>query len=545
MPVLQVTLGDREGEIINLLRDKTIFGRERDCDEIVSQQDVVSRHHAQITRVDNRWFLEDLKSRNGTKLNDVEIPKRTPVALGHKDIIRICDEFQATFLELTPEQVQDGSSSTVEATLSSDSDHSLETQPATKLATLLEITAKLSNTLDLDTQLPEVADGMLRIFTQADRCFLIMLDEESGNLRPKVVRTRRKVEESKEGYSRTIVYQCLKAAQAILMREGDYLSVASESACEFHIRSVMCVPLRSADGKAFGVIQVDTQDPNKRFTEDDLKLLWGVSHQVSVAMENARLHHLLLAQERVRSELDLARQVQRNFLPRNLPRIPDYEFYAFYEAAREVGGDYYDFITLGDNRLAIALGDVAGKGMPAALLMARLSSETRSCLLTERQTTTAIAKLNDQLYPSTSPMDRFVTLITAVLEPATHTLTLVNAGHPSPLWYRRAERKMIPAVPAEDDGKYLGLDLGNRYQSYQIQLQPGDFVLVYSDGVTDAQSVAGRSFKLKGIHAILDLGSPDSPRIFGERLVRAVQKHATGGPQYDDITLLCFGRPAK
>jgi sigma-B regulation protein RsbU (phosphoserine phosphatase) len=183
--------------------------------------------------------------------------------------------------------------------------------------------------------------------------------------------------------------------------------------------------------------------------------------------------------------------------------------------------------------------------MPAALLMAKLSSESRSCLLMERELTLAIAKLNNQLYPSTSPMDRFVTLIAAILDPHSHTLTLVNAGHPSPLWYHRAERKVTAVIPAEDDGQSLGLNLGNAYQCYHVQLQPGDFLLLYSDGVTDAHNKAGKPFRLKGIHSILEQAANDSAGAFGQRLVSAVQRHATGGPQYDDITLLCFGRPAQ
>ena len=546
MALLQVDRGDRQGQTILLTKNKTVLGRERDCDEIVSDKDVVSRHHAQIMRIADRWFIEDLKSRNKTKLNEVEIPPRTPIPLNHKDVIGICNEFEATFLEIDNPEDASESSSTVEAVVSSDSDHSLEKHPAAKLAVLLEITAKLAKTLELDTQLPEVADGMLRIFPQADRCFLILVDEESGELVPKVIRVRSTVDVNREGYSRTIVYQCLKSGQALLLREGDSVPPGgADSVATFQIRSVMCVPLSGQDGEVFGVIQIDTQDGSKKFTEDDLRLLWGVSYQMSVALENARLHALLLVQERVKNELDLARQVQRNFLPRTLPVHAGYDFYAFYEAAREVGGDYYDFIPLADQRLAIVLGDVAGKGMPAALLMAKLSSETRSSLLSERVLTAAIARLNDTLYPSTSPMDRFVTLAAAVLDPVNHTVTLVNAGHPSPLWFRRAQRKLVPAIPPEDDGQSLGMNQGNKYQCYHVVLQPGDFLVLFSDGVTDAQSGAGKPFRQKGIHAILEQGIPDSPRVFGERLVQAMQRHAAGGPQYDDITLLCFGRPAK
>lgn len=541
MALIRIHRGDRQGDTIHLNKDKTVLGREKTCDEIISLKEIVSRRHAVITHVDGKWFIEDI-SHNGIELNGTDIPKKTPVPLHDRDSIRICEVFVGTFLD------QDApleGSSTVEATLSSGSDHNLETQPAAKLALLLEIIARLGQTLNLDSQLPEVADGMLRIFLQADRCFIILLDDDSETLIPKVIRTRRHVDESKQGYSRTIVLQCLRSGQAILLREGDDISSNSGSVSAFHIRSVMCVPLRRADGTPFGVIQLDTQDGKKKFTEDDLKLLWGVSYQASAALENARLHTLTIAQERVKNELDLASQVQRNFLPREVPGLPGYEFFAYYEAAREVGGDYYDFLPLGENRLAVALGDVAGKGMPAALLMAKLAAETRSCLLTEKQLTTAIAKLNDNLYPATSPMDRFVTLVAAVLDPTAHRLTFVNAGHLAPLWFRRAEGRLAPAIPAEIGGPSLGLEMGCHYRSFTIEIEPGDFVLLYSDGVTDAQSIAGKSFKMRGIHGTLEKCAPESATDFGKRLVEEVRLHAAGGQPHDDITLVCLGRPLK
>ena len=541
MASLHIDRGDRQRDVIHLKHGITVLGRSPDCDEIISKNEAVSRWHARILFVNDCFYIEDHKaSRNGTYVNDRKIPFHTQVPLGHKDVIRICD-FEATFSES-----EDGNSSTVDAVIASDSDHSLDKQPAAKLAALLEITAKLSKTLELDTQLPQVAEGLLRLFPQADRCFLILSEAETGNLQPKVVRTRGSVDESTARFSATIVRQCVQTGQAILLREGDNkIPISSaDSVLSANMRSVMCVPLTPPEGKPFGVIQLDTQDGAKRFTEEDLRLLWGVAHQASVAMQNSRFHELRLNQERVKNELEMARQVQLHFLPRRLPELPGYEFYSHYEAAREVGGDYYDFIPMAEQRLAVTVGDVAGKGMPAALLMARLSSETRSCLMSERQLTSAVARLNDQLFPVTSPMDRFITLVLAVLDPASHTVTLVNAGHPPPFWYHRADRKFTKPVPLEDDGQSLGISAGHRYQAYQVKLAPGDSLVLYSDGVIDAQSQAGKPFRMKGIHAVLDQGAHDSPHALGERIVQAVRGHVLGGPQYDDITLLCFGRLA-
>src|SRR5205823_14995825 len=134
------------------------------------------------------------------------------------------------------------------------------------------------------------------------------------------------------------------------------------------IRSVMCVPLITPEGKAFGVVQLDTQDRSKKFTKSDLELLCGVSNQAGIALENVRMMQDAVVQERIKRDLQLAHDVQMSCLPQKLPEVAGYGFHAFYRPAYMVGGDYYDFVPLPQNRLVMALGDVAGKGMPAALL---------------------------------------------------------------------------------------------------------------------------------------------------------------------------------
>jgi serine phosphatase RsbU (regulator of sigma subunit) len=547
MARLHVDRGDCDERTISLERDKVVLGRSLDCDAIISKNEAVSRWHAQVLRISDRFYLEDhKKSKNRTYLNDEAIPYQTQVLLKHGDRIRIC-EFEATFLDGYSGDLPKEMTSTVEAMLSSKSDHGLASQPASKLAELLDIAARLSKTLQLASQLPEVAEGLLRLFPQADRCFMIMVDEETDELQPKVVRTRAAAgDESLARFSHTIVRQCLKTSQAILLREGDKIPLSSsESVITAQMRSVMCVPLVPAEGKPFGVIQLDTQDQKKLFTEEDLKLLWGVAHQATAALENTRYHDLRVTQDRVKNEMKMAAQVQLHFLPLSLPDVPGYEFFSYYEAAREVGGDYYDFIPLPEGRLAVTIGDVAGKGMPAALLMAKLSSESRFCLLTERQPAAAIRKLNNQLYPVTHPMDRFVTFVAAILDPSSHSVALVNAGHPSPLLYRTGTREFTRAMDLDFAGQSLGFEEGIEYQVVQLKLEPGDSLLLFSDGVTDAQSAEGNPFRNKGILTCLDKKVAESPRTLGERVVKAVTRHSLGVPPYDDISLLCFGRPLK
>ncbi len=544
MALLQVTQCDIPWLTeIQLDQEKIVIGRSPQMSQyVISNKDTVSRQHVQILVIGDRFYIEDLreedqgKKKHRTFVNDSVIPFRKPIQLKHQDCVRIC-EFQATFIDDDP--------STVEAMLSSKSESHLDMQPAIKLAALLEITNKLSKTMQLDAKLPEVADSLLQLFPQADRCFIIFVDEENGELKTKVVRTRQAIDGGATRFSHTVVRQCLLTKQATLRREGDGGDGTSNSMIAFSIRSVMCVPLVPEEGASLGVIQLDTHDPLKKFTEDDLRLLWGVAHQATVAIENNRYHDMRVVQERIRKELEMARHVAFSFMPQSLPQIPGYAFFSYCEPAREVGGDYYDFIPLSDGRVAISLGDVAGKGMPAALFMVRVNTESRSFLLTENKPELAMERLNARLCPYTAKTDGFVTQVSIILDPRMHTATVVSAGHAAPLVYRRRTGLVESSFAVEQVGPLLGIDEKSIYQCCPVQLEPGDSIVLFSDGVTDAQSSDNKVFRLSGIHAALTGPGDDTPKALGERIIQAVLRHATGRAQYDDITLVCFGRLAE
>lgn len=250
--------------------------------------------------------------------------------------------------------------------------------------------------------------------------------------------------------------------------------------------------------------------------------------------------HLEFARERLKLDLELAREVQRGFLPLRLLEVPGYEFFAHYESAYEIGGDYYDFILLSEHRVAILLGDVAGKGVVAALLMAKLSANAKFCMLTEPDPAIAITKLNSLMIHS-GIADRFVTLVAAVLDPVNHTVTLVNAGHPAPLLYHRATRTVEEAISTAMAGLPLGVLDGYEYGSWQISLQPGDSILAFTDGVTEATDIQDLQLQTKGVYAAVH-GAAYSTRELGEQVVKVVKQFATGRSQYDDIALVGFGR---
>jgi serine phosphatase RsbU (regulator of sigma subunit) len=252
--------------------------------------------------------------------------------------------------------------------------------------------------------------------------------------------------------------------------------------------------------------------------------------------------NLELARDRLKRDLDLAREVQRGFLPLRLPEVPGYEFFAFYEPTFEVGGDYYDFIPLPSQRVAIMLGDVAGKGVAAALLMAKLSADVRFCMLTGPDPALALTRLNSLM--SQSGISRgFVTLLAAILDYGSHAVTLVNAGHPAPLIYHAATRTLGEAISNERTGLPIGVLDGVEYTSSRVSLEPGDNILACTDGITEAMDINDIQFEMRGIYASV-LCESYSPRTLVERVVKRVKEHTAGRSQHDDIALVGFGRTA-
>jgi phosphoserine phosphatase RsbU/P len=304
---------------------------------------------------------------------------------------------------------------------------------------------------------------------------------------------------------------------------------------------VMCVPLigRSSP-KPFGVIQLDTQDRFKKFTQDDLRLLIAVAGQAAVAIEAARMHETLVARVGLERDLKLATQVQKSFLPKRPPQVSGYQFFGYYESAQEVGGDYYDFIRLPDGRCCVMVGDVAGKGVPAALLMAKVSSDARFCVLTEPTLADAVYKLNEQMQEA-GMIDRFVTLGACMLDPGKHEVSLVNAGHVPPLVYRKAVDAFEEGMSRDQAGFPLGVAEGIPYESVTIELEAGDGVLLFTDGITEAKNKDDRDFQMEGVFTALK-SVPRTPQALVEHLVGTVNEYAKGRKPHDDVTVVAFGR---
>jgi serine phosphatase RsbU (regulator of sigma subunit) len=418
----------------------------------------------------------------------------------------------------------------------------VEVRPEVKLRAMLEISRNLGTVLRVDEVLPKILDSLFKIFPQADRGFILLKDEQNNKLIPKAIKNRREQGDDSLKISRTIVKQVMENGQAMLLADAssDSQFNMSQSISDFRIRSIMCVPLANQSDKPMGIIQVYTEDRRHQFTQEDLDLLLSVASTAAMAIKNAQMHEEILAKARIERELQFAAEVQRGFLPADWPSVPGYGFYAYYEAAYSVGGDYYGFIDLPENRLAISLGDVSGKGMPAAMLMARLSSDIRFSAITAPDPASAVRSVNRSLSEA-GLNDKFVTLLYMVLDINKHVLSLVNAGH-MPVMLRK-QNGDIEEIGEEKAGLPLNVapDPDYEYQMMAFPLEPGTTALVYTDGVSEAMNPDGDLFGFERLRDAFK-NAPSDPTQAGEAVIREVRSFAAGRHQSDDITLICFGR---
>jgi serine phosphatase RsbU (regulator of sigma subunit) len=559
MAVLQVLNGLNPGQQFPLDRERSILGRHPECD-IVLDVGAVSRQHAQILAVDGRFFVEDMKSRNGTFVNGEQIQGRH--LLKDEDQLKICD-LQFKFYLTTPKPLPppppesdpgtsnlvmvDDSETTTSSTIMSKLDVStsgsglrVTVNPEVKLRAMMEITRNLATTLVLDEVLPKILYSLFKIFIQADRGFIVLRETPDGPLIPKAVRYRRDDNDDTIRISRTVVNKAMDSKEALLSADAasDSRFQMSESIADFRIRSMMCAPLINSAGGAQGVIQIDTLDQRSRFQQDDLDVLASVAAQAAFAVENAQLHESLLRQKAIERDLALAHKVQQGFLPSAPPSVPGYEFFDFYAPANQVGGDFYDYIQLPGNRLAVIVADVSGKGVPAALLMAKVSADARYCLASEPNPAEAISKLNAS-FARRGFDDRFVTMVLAVIDINTHKVTIVNAGHMAP--YLRHSNGRIEEVGDEQAGVPLGVISDYQYEECNFSLAKGDSLTLYTDGISDAMNLAGDLYGLERIRQQLEADF-NGVEDLGQTILGDVKRFAGPRPQADDMCLVCLGR---
>ncbi|MCI0452571.1 MAG: SpoIIE family protein phosphatase [Candidatus Latescibacteria bacterium] len=305
------------------------------------------------------------------------------------------------------------------------------------------------------------------------------------------------------------------------------------------IRSILCAPL-IVKSELIGVITSYNKKGQGGFNEEDQRLLAIIAGQSAQIIENARLYEEEKALVSMKEQVKLAAQIQQDLLPKAPPRLDGYDIAATSMAAQMVGGDYYDFVRVRDGRWAVCLGDVSGKGLPASLLMATLQATLRGQTALEQTVRETISRSNRLIYQSTDP-EKFATLFFAVLDAPGGALAFCNAGHEYPMLFKKGGGEPARLVTG---GMALGVLEEFPYEEDAARMDPGDTLIVYSDGITDAVNEFDQPFgedRLRGV--VTEHASGRADEILN-RVVAAVKAHEGGAPRIDDLTLIVVKRIA-
>jgi len=522
--------------------DELLVGRQTDC-AINLDYSQVSRRHARLFRVDGTYWIEDLDSSNGTSVNDRQI--HSPLQLQDGDRLGFGGVMLRFQQVVNPAGTGEAENRTVLSTqvhtiTSRDTRNAIGNRSEEKLHAVLNISRRLAESSDLDSHLPLIIESLFDIFPAADRGAVVLRDPGSEQFRLHVAKDRYSGEVTEPLVSATVLSRVFSENVGILSADArsDSRFDTSKSIVNLDIRSVMCAPLPGLDGEAIGAISLDSRNAQARFTIGDLEVLTLVAAQAALSYENARLMAGKMEQERQERDLEMARRIQQALLPTEMPRPAGYDFFAAYVPAAAVGGDYYDCFPTSDGKLCVAIGDVAGKGVSASLLMSRLSSVIHSSMRFVDKPSEAFRYINRHMCRC-SVEGRFATLVIAIVDLESHEVTVLNGGHMTPIV--RTADGLLNGLDESRAGIPLGIVDDYPYEQQSLLLNPGDSIYLYSDGISEARNAQGKLYGLERLHAVL---SGDHIDVWhaGKAILADVRRHAGQEAQSDDISLMCFGR---
>jgi serine phosphatase RsbU (regulator of sigma subunit) len=562
MAELIVKYPDRAAEHFQISRLRVTIGRSARNDLCIPDP-FASRVHAEVRNEGDEFFLQDLGSANGTLYNGsvvegpVTLTRGGRIQIGETEIVFNDSAFP---LSSGATMITDNSSSIPEATIAlSSADRTTSglfeaiegartredsaPRPA-KQIDLLALISKVGVALLASVTLNETLEQIVALVFEAvpaDRCMIMMRDKKSPELKVAVARLRDRAGEVGEiRISRSVIDEVVTNGKSVLTSDAQADPRFMGGTVMLQgVRSVLAVPL-GVGANVFGIIYADSPLSDNRFTEDHLKLLTTLASVAAIRVENARLTEEQMERERLEREQQVASEIQQRFLPAAAPQIEGWELQGISFPCYEIGGDYYDFIQREDGRLIVALGDVSGKGTAAALLMSSLHAAIHAQADAHDSIVETIGAVNRYLVESIPP-NRFVTLFYAELDPRKGTLTFLNAGHNPPLIVHAGGTMEQLAA----GGLPLGIMSDAEFREGRTQLRPGDVLVIYSDGVSEAVNPNGEEFGPTRLYEVVARNLDASASGIRDRIESAVTKFCQGTPAADDITLVIVKRNAE
>ncbi len=305
---------------------------------------------------------------------------------------------------------------------------------------------------------------------------------------------------------------------------------------DFPIKSLLSVPML-LKGKMIGLVTVFNKKSDSGFTINDQRLLGIIAAQSSHVVENARLYQNEQALIKLQEEMRLAYDIQVDLLPKEQPKVEGYQIAGRSIPAKDVGGDYFDFIQMEENKLSFCLADITGKGMPAALLMANLQATLRGQILDGKSCKDCVAFSNDLLYYNTAP-NKFATLFSGILDKKNHEITYCNAGHNNPVLISDNNEIIRPDI----GGLIVGIAPSVPYEEATIKLKPNDVLVIFSDGITEAMNKEEEEFDEPRLLELLKANKDKSSEELIELIISEVNNFTKGQPQSDDMTIVIIKR---
>ncbi|HEY2012025.1 MAG TPA: SpoIIE family protein phosphatase [Bryobacteraceae bacterium] len=537
-PELRIQCPDGQTKTIPLTGERLSVGRSSAAELCFPEDAGLSRQHFAFEQQGEDWTVQDLGSKNGTFVNNIPLKARLilkpgdRITAGHLVIVYTPDANDPDAGVVVFEGGESSSPTTSTVVTSLEGALSSPTMAiergGPKAAGPMQALIRAGQELAENRPISELFQVILDLAIQAvnaQRGVLLLLDGDS--LVPKAHKG--------DGFriSTAVRDRVLNEKSSILVRDAqlDDAFKGRMSIVEQKVHTMMAVPLQTKD-RIIGLIYVDSPFILREFTKDDLSLLTVMANVAGIKIENARLAEVEEAERIMKRDLSQAADIQRRMLPDQAPQMPGGDLAGYNAACRTVGGDYYDFFPYPNGSVAMVLGDVSGKGMPASLMMAELHARVQ--VLAEDPSD--LAALMTRLNKATCikcPSNRFVTFFFCLLDLTTGKLQFANAGHNPPILVRASgEAQML-----EGGGPVLGILPIASYAQDCEMLNPGDMLVLYSDGVTEANNPDYDEFGEERFIEVLQRHHKEPASAIVEAVTRALTEFTAGAPQADDITL--------
>jgi phosphoserine phosphatase RsbU/P len=520
-------------------------GRSSGVDLPFPEDTGLSRQHFVIeSQGDDEWTIQDLGSKNGTFVNNIPLKARLVlrpgdrITAGHLTIVYAPEAAKAT---VQPSVVvfegDKGSGTTSSMAVTLEGALSNQTmlferggaKASAPLQALINAGKQLSENLPLDELFQVILELAIEA-VNAQRGVVMIL--ENGELVAKAHKG--------EGFriSTKVRDDVINQKMSVLVGDTgrDEAFKGRMSIVEQRVHTMMAAPLQAKD-RIIGLIYVDSPHVFREFKEDDLSLLAVMANIAAVRIENARLAEIEQAERILKRDLGQAAEIQRGILPEEAPQVPGFDLAGFNLPCRTVGGDYYGFFTYPNGRVGLALGDVSGKGMPAALMVMAFDARLRVLAEDGESPEPLVTRLN-KITCANCPSNRFITFFYGLADPDSGELAFANAGHNPPFVVRASGE----VESLNGGGPVLGIVPFAPYKQERTRLDPGDLLVIYSDGVTEANNISEEEFGEERLVEVLRRNRTKPAGAIVNAIMEALGKFTMGAPQGDDITLVVARR---